>query len=330
MAQRGGNRQTDTDDGSAGATTVAPLADLRQRSINELIAIGLEKSQVASALFSPDDRLVYASDSFKSLFDLTTEIATFADIVRHCFRSGTGPVVTAPLDDWLAMAGAKRRSAVHRSFEIDTCDGRWFLVNETVVGDGWLWSVFSDISMLKSNERTLKLAHAAAEIAAQTDPLTGLFNRRHAMTNLEATVAAHRESAMPLCLMLIDLDHFKDINDRFGHARGDAVLCHFAATARCHLRAQDLLARIGGEEFMLIMRGTRLGQAHSTAERLRAHLAESAVIDLDCRYTMSAGIAEYGGETAGQFFDRADRALYRAKNGGRDRVEEAPEIQGLL
>lgn len=312
------------ENGMARMEALLPLAALHDRAVSDLVLAGLDASGAAFALFSPEDELAYGSAAFRALFDVKPGMRTFAEIMRHCHANGVGPKAAGPIDAWLEMAQAKRRSRPQRTFEIDICDDRWFLVNETLLPGGWLWHVFTDITMLKSNERVLRLAHDAAQRAAQTDPLTGLFNRRHAMERLDAAVQAAFLDRTPLSLVLIDLDHFKSINDRYGHRRGDRVLRHFAEAGRSQLRGQDVFARIGGEEFMVLMPGTGAMEAMHAVQRLRRHIARAENrADIGCTYTMSAGIAEYCGTSADVFFENADRALYRAKHLGRDRIERA-------
>ncbi|MCW5709797.1 diguanylate cyclase [Shinella yambaruensis] len=308
----------------AHAEAILPLACLRERATTDLVLSGLEASGVACALFSPDDELSYGSAAFRALFDVQPGARTFADIMRRCHAKSVGPKMSGPIDAFLDMASAKRRSTPQRTFEIDIRDDRWFLVNETLLAGGWLWSVFTDITMLKSNEHMLQLARDAAQLAADTDPLTGLFNRRAAMARLDAEMRIAFRDCTQLSLALIDLDHFKTINDRFGHARGDEVLRHFAAAGRRQLRGGDTFARVGGEEFLMLMPGAGLREATRAVERLRRHVAqEKNRIGLGCAYTMSAGVAEYCGNAAEDLFERADRALYRAKHLGRDRIEQA-------
>ncbi|MCQ4632066.1 diguanylate cyclase [Shinella sp. CPCC 100929] len=309
----------------AHADAILPLAAIRDRATTDLVLSGLDASGVAFALFSPDDELSYGSTAFAALFDVQPGARTFGDILRHCHAKGVGPKMNGPIDAFLAMAAEKRRSSPHRSFEIDISDDRWFLVNETLLADGWLWSVFTDITMLKSTERVLQLARDAAQLAADTDPLTGLLNRRAAMERLDAEMRAAFRDCTQLSLVLIDLDHFKTINDRYGHAKGDDVLRHFAAAGRQQLRGGDVFARIGGEEFMVLMPGTGIRQATQAVERLRSHVREEENrAGLCCTYTMSAGVAEYCGNAVEDLFERADRALYSAKHLGRDRIEQAP------
>jgi diguanylate cyclase len=177
----------------------------------------------------------------------------------------------------------------------------------------------------KLKSRTLELASALARIQemASRDELTQLVNRRHMTAALEQEDARRQRSGSALCIAVIDLDHFKRINDTLGHPAGDAVLRSFADQALGAVRRSDLLARWGGEEFLLLLPDTRLDAARTVLERMRARVAESARIDADpsLRVTFSAGLVESpAGEPVGAAIELADQAMYRAKHTGRDRV----------
>ncbi|MGQ3211500.1 diguanylate cyclase [Shinella sp.] len=322
--RRSNRQRLPGESGMAHIDAILPLALIRDRATTDLILSGLDASGVAFALFSPEDELSYGSTAFKALFDVRPGTRTFTEIMRNCHMRSTGPKVSTPIEDFLDMARRKRRSSPQRTFEIDISDDRWFLVNETLLPGGWLWHVFTDITMLKSNEQVLQLARDAAQRAADTDPLTGLLNRRAGMERLAAEMQSAARDGSPLSLALIDLDHFKSVNDRYGHTKGDQVLQHFAAAGRQQLRGGDVFARIGGEEFLVLMPETGIEEAVNAIERLRRHIArEENRAELNCAYTMSAGVAEYCGTAAEDLFERADRALYCAKRHGRDRIEQA-------
>lgn len=169
------------------------------------------------------------------------------------------------------------------------------------------------------------------ERLAMTDPLTGVANRRHLTEELEQAVARSHESQMPLCLVMSDIDHFKSINDRFGHPAGDAVLKRFAELMRANVRASDLIGRYGGEEFAIVLEATTSGDAIEVVQRLRARLHATAFDFPGAqigRVTASFGIAAViEGENSGALIARADAMLYEAKNAGRDcyRFDSAAE-----
>jgi diguanylate cyclase (GGDEF)-like protein len=157
--------------------------------------------------------------------------------------------------------------------------------------------------------------------AASIDALTGLANRGHFTSNLERVVARSRIDDAPVAVVLMDLDHFKAINDRLGHAAGDAALRRFAAHLDAQRRAIDFAARFGGEEFVVVLPGTALEEAVGFADRFRSTLRQVTAHD-DAPMTVSAGVAWTAGGSidSDQLLASADLALYAAKNAGRDRV----------
>ncbi|MBP6077225.1 MAG: GGDEF domain-containing protein [Xanthomonadales bacterium] len=159
---------------------------------------------------------------------------------------------------------------------------------------------------------------------AAHDGLTGLANRRSAMARLAAEIAQAQRRKQSLALLALDLDHFKQVNDRHGHAAGDRVLIEFAATLRDSLRQGDLGARVGGEEFIAILPQTDREAAAIVAERIRERCEALQVRRDDgvvIRFTISIGLAMLdGSDVTGSLLARADVALYRAKREGRNRV----------
>jgi diguanylate cyclase (GGDEF)-like protein len=164
---------------------------------------------------------------------------------------------------------------------------------------------------------------ALAELARR-DPLTGLANRRAFEEALRREVARARRAGAALAVAALDVDHFKRVNDAHGHPAGDAVLAAVAARAAAALRAGDLLARVGGEEFAALLPGAGLPAAVEVAERIRAALAAAPVeaSGQALRVTVSLGCAALAPEDADEaaLLARADARLYDAKRSGRDRV----------
>ncbi|HKC61370.1 MAG TPA: diguanylate cyclase [Myxococcales bacterium] len=167
-----------------------------------------------------------------------------------------------------------------------------------------------------------------AERLATTDGLTGLLNRRTLATQLVARVREAQRYRRPLSLLLIDVDHFKKVNDTHGHPAGDAVLRGVAAVARAQARETDLVARYGGEELAVVLPETDAAGARAIAERLRAAVESTAHASDQgaLRVTVSVGVATWpgGGQNGDELLTTADRALYRAKQTGRNRVESGP------
>lgn len=156
---------------------------------------------------------------------------------------------------------------------------------------------------------------------ATRDELTGLYNRRHMNEMLQHAIKHMERTGRSFSLCILDLDHFKQVNDTHGHIVGDDVLRHFARLARQTLRDTDVLARWGGEEFLMLLPETRQELGLIAVQRIRQQLQDFAIAPSvpALRTTFSAGLTEFRlGETIEQAIERADHALYDAKNGGRN------------
>jgi diguanylate cyclase (GGDEF)-like protein len=167
---------------------------------------------------------------------------------------------------------------------------------------------------------------AIAETRAATDALTGLPNRRAVQDTLRRMIAQAGRSAQPMAVIAIDLDHFKDINDRFGHGKGDEVLAAAGAALQDCVRESDFAGRVGGEEFVVLAADSDATGGMVLAESLRGSIARLHVPEVERAITASLGVAAFpeAGIDAESLLRAADRALYRAKDRGRDRVEVAP------
>ena len=158
---------------------------------------------------------------------------------------------------------------------------------------------------------------------ASTDELTGLANRRALLSfAADAVARAHRDEAA-LAVLMIDIDHFKRVNDRHGHAVGDQVLRHASRVLAAGLRERDRLGRVGGEEFVAVLPGATLAQARQVAERMRSAIDAARLIGPtgEVRFTVSIGVAGARiAETADALLERADAALYLPKDRGRNTV----------
>jgi diguanylate cyclase (GGDEF)-like protein len=166
---------------------------------------------------------------------------------------------------------------------------------------------------------------------ADLDALTGLANRRRFRVALVREVERWRRYSVPCALLLLDIDHLKVINDKFGHPAGDLVIRHVAQTLSEVSRDNDTAARLGGEEFALLLAGINVEKAAAAAERLRDVLSRRAVEGVG-RVTVSIGVAgcPASGTAERSLYAASDEALYVAKNGGRNRIAVAPLLQEKL
>jgi len=207
--------------------------------------------------------------------------------------------------------------------EIELKDGRTLERHSTVLRSqqgeylGRVW-FFRDISTQKQNE-------AALIQLARHDPLTGTANRRYFFERAQQEFARAQRYQTPLSIASIDVDHFKQTNDRYGHAAGDEVLKSLCSQSLSLLRETELFARIGGEEFAILMPNTTMNGAFQLAERLRRITADSRLVfqEQEIGLHISIGVTQFkpGDLSIEDCLRRADHALYRAKENGRNRVE---------
>ncbi|PKM04505.1 MAG: GGDEF domain-containing protein [Gammaproteobacteria bacterium HGW-Gammaproteobacteria-6] len=196
------------------------------------------------------------------------------------------------------------------------------LFNLTVV-----FAMFSYLSVYYMT--TVKQAHKVLGRMAMTDPLTRLFNRRHMIERAGQDILAEGAHAPAVAFLLMDVDHFKQFNDRFGHDLGDRILCEISQVISGALREQDYVGRWGGEEFLAVLPATDGAQAALIAERIRQAVAEHdwTRYGQALAVTLSIGVSQHlPGEVLSSSIARADAALYLGKEGGRNRVEMAKPL----
>lgn len=205
----------------------------------------------------------------------------------------------------------------------------WSIVTATLLFFAFMVGYMARLRMqLSRSKRSLEEAFVALEHAASHDALTGIYNRRQLNEILQQELRRAERYGTQFSVCLIDLDHFKSINDTYGHGAGDAVLAAFAGMLTDCMRDTDHVGRYGGEEFLVVMSGTSREGAIITADRIRVMAKSRPFKGLPdtFRLTVSAGMASHvKGESIEQTVTRADTALYRAKHLGRDRIEFAPE-----
>jgi diguanylate cyclase (GGDEF)-like protein len=273
------------------------------------------------ALFDASDRLLWANAAWRSALQVPDGAhPTWAELMRANHAQGVGAAIdTDDFERWLASAGSRRGKQPYRQFETDLRDGRWMLMTETMDERGWMLCIASDVSDLASDHRALRVARDLALRASQVDVLTGIGNRAFVLQRLGEALAA---PAQPPCVALIDLDHFKQVNDRWGHAAGDTVLREFAQLLQDGLRRADACGRIGGEEFLVVLNDIPLQGAEEVVLRLLAQVRAARPLPAEpgYSYTASVGLVQaHTSERAEDVMARADVAVYRAKRAGRDR-----------
>jgi diguanylate cyclase (GGDEF)-like protein/PAS domain S-box-containing protein len=288
------------------------------RESEERFRLLAERSIDVVLNLDPDSIIRYVSPSITELTGLMPE-----DLI------GTPASALAPPEDRTSVADAFEgiMALAGRPHSIELCvrtasgADRWCQAYSRAILDEaqrpiGVVCTLRDISEHKRLEQALAAA-------AHTDMLTGLPNRRAFALALEQFAAAARDGGPPAWLALIDLDNFKSVNDRWGHEAGDRVLRHFADIARATIRPEDVIARFGGEEFALILRGVDGDAMELICERLRIRVMNAVVYAKNgesIRFTMSAGIAIIDDRGADEILRAADQALYDAKHAGRNRL----------
>lgn len=183
----------------------------------------------------------------------------------------------------------------------------------------FLAGIVFDITEKKRTEEALKKENNILAERSTTDGLTGLKNHRSSIEYLRSVIHLGRYSGKPVSLAMLDLDHFKKINDKHGHLFGDTVLEEVSAIIKKAIRATDLAGRYGGEEFILVFENTSIDTAHEICERIRAGVEAFPFPD-SIKITLSGGVCEHRGESITEFIEAADSNLYEAKRTGRNRI----------
>ena len=182
--------------------------------------------------------------------------------------------------------------------------------------------------------RQQRAALTEAQRHARTDPLTGVLNRRSLLERLDAACLRARVRGLPIAVLFIDLDHFKRINDSFGHQAGDDCLCAVVAPIHLELRQSDVIGRFGGEEFVVILSSADTAAARLIAQRILERVAEVRVTGFGEPIAITCSIGVAGSDTAGvwgeQLINLADTAVYAAKRLGRNQVQVAPGSLAVL
>lgn len=289
----------------------------------------LEEATALVAVYDGEDRLRYANRAFREAFFVEAgERVLWSQLMRRNHHAGRGTIVeTDDIETWLHSTQARRGKITSRAFETDLYGGRWLWMTETVQSSGWMVSIATDITSIRTSQRALRKDRDKALRASQTDELTGLPNRRYVMAALESLLTDRGAGEdRTCCLAILDIDHFKQINDNFGHKVGDLVLKDFASRLAPCLRKSDIVGRVGGEEFVLILPRASLENAAGIVQRMLESIREArpAPDHPMLQYTFSAGIARAApGEHADTLLQRADRALYAAKFAGRNQARTA-------
>jgi diguanylate cyclase (GGDEF)-like protein len=249
-----------------------------------------------------------------------------------------------PSTVWVSGGNVVVRASDGRAFtpnERDFVRETFELLRLAEEGDARVRTSEDRIAHLERENLDLLMQHRVLEEISARDSLTGLYNRWFVMEKIESEMNRAVRHGAPMSVLMLDLDHFKRVNDSFGHSVGDEVLKSVGQVLRDSCRVYDVPGRYGGEEFCVVLPETRIGNTTSVAERIRSRLAQTklAIAGQSISVTASIGVAgmdsasDEGALSAAALLERADRALYAAKNHGRNRVElwlpEQPPLNNL-
>lgn len=287
----------------------------------------VEDSQDGYALLDSDDVLIYCNRSYSDAIRIPHDELIgmyFEDILRRSYAEGEGIKIDSDdIEEWLKYVRSVRRIKKFRIFEVDYMDGRWFLISEQINEAGEMLLQLKEMTKQKALEKGLHSSLESLAKLALTDELTKVANRRSFVDSVNSELSRCRRTGASMSLLIFDLDHFKKINDNYGHPAGDKVLIHISKLVSESLRAYDILGRIGGEEFGVFLSNTPIEKAIEIAERIRSSIENSSINFEGTKISFSASI---GMTTLGcsakfeELYEQADQALYEAKQAGRNQV----------
>ena len=292
----------------------------REQDAHNRLHDAIEAVPDGFVFYDQEDRLALCNQRYREFYpesaDMMVPGMPFERIIREGVARGQYLDAIGNEDAWI-----EKRLALHRDprgpVEQELPDGRWLRIEERRTRDGGTVGFRTDITTLKEREFAL-------ERLATTDPLTGALNRRRFLEAGEQELRRAGRYGSPLSVLLFDVDHFKRINDNYGHAAGDEVLRRLVTATEETLREHDLICRYGGEEFALLLPETDAAAAKVAAERLRCVVQELKIqVETGIvRSTISIGGAQIDvhNDSLESALSRADAALYSAKDSGRNRV----------
>jgi diguanylate cyclase (GGDEF)-like protein len=309
-------------------------AQRAMHSANELLTSSLDTLDIGLEIWDAQDRLVLFNKKVNQMridFRTPKDIGkTFEELVRDKLKRREILAAVGREQEWLAQRLATRGSNLEPQLK-EYAGNQWFMTYETHTPTGYLVSSWVDVTELVQKGRMLEDSNMRLMQQSNMDPLTGLANRRHFDEALSAECQRASRAEVHLSLMLVDIDHFKLFNDRYGHLAGDECLRRVASVLhRCVRRAGEMVARYGGEEFVVLLPGSDAEHARNAAQQCMdkmrvegiAHLASPTAAHV----SLSIGVACARDDRAlvpATILNAADAAMYRAKSGGRARYEMA-------
>ena len=284
----------------------------------ETLYAALDNVQSGLLLLNRDLHAVYSNPVLHRMFrtfspeEIRETNPSYGELLQ-----AAAAALSVNIQDYVARRLAWVRSGDPTPFDLPMANGTVLRCHLAALPDGGRMVIYSDVTDIVRNAEEM-------ERLATVDGMTGIYNRRHFLALADHEWNCARRYGRPISFLMIDIDHFKAINDDFGHEIGDRMIVHLANLARDCKRDSDVLARIGGEEFAILLPETTLEQARAMAERLREQVASSPLPEAPhslCA-SVSVGVATADDDTAtlSDLMKSADQALYCAKRAGRNQV----------
>jgi diguanylate cyclase (GGDEF)-like protein len=308
----------------------AQAEEERRKIESDALLTALDRVQYGVVLLDPELHARFINRAYRRLWKLPDEAAderpTFSALMHHGGSVNAYPEQRGGIDKYIESRVSQVREGATAPLDIRHNNGEVIRFQCAPLPDGGRMLSYVPVTdLFRSADELRRLA--------TIDGLTGIHNRRHFMELAEAEWSRFQRYHRALSLVMFDIDHFKAVNDRYGHDAGDMVLAEFAKIALDMTRASDVVARIGGEEFAMLLPETNIAAAVAVADRLRRSVEERVIAAgaQTLRITVSAGAAQAIASMSGvaRLMKAADEALYAAKHGGRNRVVAAePEKAG--
>jgi diguanylate cyclase (GGDEF)-like protein len=315
--------------------TYTDITDIVRRNAElEHLHAALDQVEYGVILLDKDLRAQFINRAFRTMANIPDEMVeshpAFEEILAHGRTQNAFALSDDAIDGYVERRLEQVRNGTSEPIELRWSGNRVIRHQITALRGGSRMLTYTDISDLaRTNEQLEKLA--------ATDGLTGLVNRRQFIALAETEIARFRRYRRPMAMLLLDIDDFKSVNDRFGHDVGDRMIVHIAMLCDENKRDADVVARVGGEEFAVLLPETDLEDSCAVGERLRRLVSARPleVTGTKIPVTVSVGVAEFDGSMSGvsDLMKLADRMLYRAKHAGRNRiasVEETRELPSLF
>ena len=305
------------------------MEKLPLEQLNERIIKALEASQDGVGVYDQNDIMVFCNDTVGRILGYEASEAigrSFEENLRHSWATGAGVIADdGDVDGMVRRAMESMKTQGFSTFESERHHGEWTQVSRVRTEDGCTFMYSTDITKLKNTEKSLREALRYVKKLAATDSLTGISNRRHFMEQANKEFNRSKRYGHALSILALDIDHFKSINDNYGHQGGDKVLEAISECCQAQLRASDIFGRLGGEEFSILLPETNQALASVMAQKILEAVAALRVEyeDKSIAFTTSIGVAEFShsGATLEALMQFSDQALYEAKHNGRNRLE---------